>query len=664
MHMHKHVHTYIYIYILKGEGEKIVVYAKGMGSIDKGIHYHGRLLSVTYLKKKKKISSYIIQKKNVIFSSSSLSLSLSFSLLSCMHLRIFSTPMKRRKKEKKKKKGKKGCQKGNPFLFLMGKLMTVGVPPRLLSLSVFSHTFFFIRFSRKCLPQQLCHHSFCTTVSSNALFSSHRAASTGTISASNSRPRRHPGRSSGAPAALEETETASQRLTARSRPPPLRPSTSKEDCRLPAVPLLFTLDSPKSFSGSKASVLRSSSTGMGNGHIECDRNPSFSPSVYLHHHTCLLCAIVSSPNDGLHRKRRRVRGVVRKIVDDAPLWLLPSLVKKRRTFSASFVSSATTPLTSVSKSGTSSVQYYEAKKEVEQVGHDQEVIPFLTAMASAKRLLFEGVPYDSGRGEDGASPFTAAMFQDFISLCVEVATPATLNDPSLLLSLLSAAVALEASGAPLEELCRRVTTEKWFLQSSPHTMCTALHLVSLAVKRCQMVPPSLFFLFSRLAAVSKWESRDVLRILSSLTRLRSPYDMEVSNRVSRFGVDHVKHYTGKDVVFALTAIAYLKKMDECYASEVLRRCVDVMAHASADLVGDVSKYVALLNTSQRQQHTVAASCAPLIQRVVYTIADRSLQLLGKFSLRDAKYVLRCLQQYNVKHSLVFASLVPFALTSE
>lgn len=553
--------------------------------------------------------------------------------------------------------------------------MTVEVPPRLLPPSIFSTTFF-IRFSRNGLPHPQSYHSFCTVVSSNTLFTSHRTASTGatTVSSGSSSSSNschlHPGRSSGALALLEETETPSQRLIPRSSPSssPPPPLIFMGDGRVPVVSSLSTLDTQKSFSGFNASVV-STSIAKGNDHKEYDRNPaSFSPSMYVRHHTCLLCTIVSSPSDGLHRKRRRVCGVLRKLVEDAPLWLLPSLAKGRTTRSdASFFSSATTSPMKVSQRSTS-VPCGAAKKEVEKVLDHQDVIQLLTAMVSAKRL-FEGIPHVSKSGSEdgdgGASPFSATVFQDFISLCVEVATPATSKDVHLsLLSLLSAAVALEASGAPLEVLCRRLTTEEWVLQSSPHTMCTSLHLVSLAVKRCQMMPPSLFFLFSRLAAVSKWESGEVLRILSSLTRLRLPYDMEVSSRVSRFGVDHVKHYTGKEVVFALTAIAYLKTIDECYASEVLRRCVDVMGHASADLVGDVSKYVALLSTSQRQHHAVAVSCAPLIQRVVYSIADRSLQLLGKFSLRDAKYVLRCLQQYNVKHSLVFASLVPFALTSE
>lgn len=397
---------------------------------------------------------------------------------------------------------------------------------------------------------------------------------------------------------------------------------------------------------------------------------SFSPSRYVCYHTRLLSSILSSSSstDTLHRKQRRVMGIIQKLEKDAPAWLLPSLERRKEC------------------SG-------ERKEQLGLKG--EEVVELLSAMASAKNLFLGTKKYGSfGRGggsggggggslwppsPSGESCFASPAFQDFISLCVGVG--ATCADSSSsshhdhhhhhqpLLSLLSAAITLEASGAPLEELCRFVTTAEFLRRlSSPAMRCATFHLVSLAVKRCGVLPPSLLSLFSSLAEVPRWEHEEVLFILSAFVRVHSSFDMEVACRVSHLGIAHVPQYTVKDLVFALTAMAYLKKIDERYAGEVLQRCVEILPQTSPREVGDISKYMALLNANRARlgSNRIAASafCAPLIRRVVYTIADRSGKLLGKFSIREAKYVLRCLKQHDVRHGLVFASLVPVAFTSE
>lgn len=381
-------------------------------------------------------------------------------------------------------------------------------------------------------------------------------------------------------------------------------------------------------------------------------SPSFSPAGYVRHHTRLLCSIIAAPNERRHRKRRRITGILRKLELDAPSWLLPSLtVENTHTKPSSFHGSEVLP--------------------------PELMVSFLSAIASAK-FLFRGVSStasDAGPGTPAVNPYEVSdSFQDFVALCVGVgarddrfSSSSSSPSPALYarwLSLLSAAVLLEASGTQLEALCQKLAAPESLSHATPAMLSTALHWISLAVKRCEMVPPVLLPLFARVMEVPRWERPEVLSILSSLVRLRSTYDMEVAHRVSRLGMSHVPQYTTKEVVFGLTSMAYVSHIHEGYGRAVLQRCLEVLPEVPAKEMGDIAKFVALLNTNTRRHHTMALACGPSIRRVVYAIADRSQELLGTFSFREAKYVLRCLKQHDVKHALVFASLVPVAMTSE
>lgn len=396
-----------------------------------------------------------------------------------------------------------------------------------------------------------------------------------------------------------------------------------------------------------------------------------SAQQFVRHHTKLLRSIAASPKDRFAKKKRRIGGVLQKLEREAPQWLL-----------------VRSESSSASDGCPSSMMAYdyaellaalaETRRYFSLLSSDRDVGPGRRPISAAGRegaVSTSEAPstlpvYDDEIQDDAASDLVNTGEEDgdfygglslslhrLLSLCLRTASSTPLKQ-SEILSLLSSAVDLGLHSEAVDQLCRKaISTECLHDRTPPRELATTLRLLSLAVKRCQVVPPSLFTLFSHISAASQIENRDVLQILSSLVRLQSAFDIDVARSVSRRGVDHVAHYTTRDVVFALTAIAYLPQMDERYTTEVLCRCAQLCPGLNAASLGDVSKYVALLHPG-RKRNTVAHFCEPEIRRVVYAIADRSQQLLFQFRLRDAKYVLRCLKQHNVKHSLVFSSLVP------
>lgn len=269
-------------------------------------------------------------------------------------------------------------------------------------------------------------------------------------------------------------------------------------------------------------------------------------------------------------------------------------------------------------------------------------------------------PEDADTTWSGVSPFFSAELSDALCVCLRQAVQSTTLSSDDLRELLDCAVTLELSdAAALQSIVRQLTSREYCATCETKDLVETLRLLSLAVKRCKLQPPPLDHIFCRLPSEKALSPRDALQVLSSLVRLRKNQSaVEVGNAVSRRAVPGVSTYTVKDIVFGLEAIAILNTCHEAYAGEVLSRCTELVPTMSPKAVGDVSKYVTFLQP-HRPSHNVAVSCSREIRRLLPALERRAEALLGQFSLRDARCVLRCFTEHKVRHSILFSRLTPY-----
>ncbi|EAN95843.1 hypothetical protein, conserved [Trypanosoma cruzi] len=265
---------------------------------------------------------------------------------------------------------------------------------------------------------------------------------------------------------------------------------------------------------------------------------------------------------------------------------------------------------------------------------------------------------DKEEGEEwtGASPYFLPGVNDWLCVLLERGARHA-SRPDECMTLLWAAAELELADTPtLQHLCRQLLKEEYTGSAAPGELVRVIQLVSLLVKRCRMPIPQIDYLLCRLSAASL-DSRESINVLSSLLRMRARNSVEVVRAVSRRAVEHVATYTARDVIYALEAIALLNCCHESYAGAVLNRCIALHAELKPAELGSVCKYVAMLNVSRRNNET-AFFCSKELRRLLPALLRRAEQLLGRFSLRDARCVMGCLQQHKVHHSVVFSRLTP------
>lgn len=261
----------------------------------------------------------------------------------------------------------------------------------------------------------------------------------------------------------------------------------------------------------------------------------------------------------------------------------------------------------------------------------------------------------------GVSPYFLPEVSDALCLCLRLSSEAYRDRPDKLLVLLDCAVSLELGDTEaMQTLVIGLTARDHCANCSAHELVDTLRLLSLAVKRCKLQPPPLDHIFCRLPSEKAISPRESLHVLSSLVRLRNNQRaVEVGSAVSRNAVSGVPEYGVKDVVFGLEAVAILNVCHETYAAAVLDRCTDLAPVMSTKELGDVCKYVGLLQP-HRPTNNVALSCGREMRRVLPALEARAEQLLGTFSLRDARYVLRCFSQHKARHSILLSRLTPYA----
>ncbi|RNF09409.1 hypothetical protein TraAM80_02207 [Trypanosoma rangeli] len=333
---------------------------------------------------------------------------------------------------------------------------------------------------------------------------------------------------------------------------------------------------------------------------------------------CRLLQKIHTGEDPEHVRRKRIEGVVRKMEANYTQWLTECGVK--------------------------------------------ESLQVLHALASVARYLKRHRPAttDLQAGEEewsGASPYFSPGVSDWLCVLLERAALHA-SRPEDCLALLRAAAELElADTQALQHLCRQLTRQEYTGSAAPAELVCVLRLISLLVKRCRMPIPQLDCLLCRLHT-APLDARQALNVLSSLLRLRERHSVHVVRSVSWRAVEHVATYTPKDVIYALQAIVMLSGCHETYAGAVLNRCIVLHAELKPTELGSVCKYVAMLSGSRANNET-ALCCSKELRRLLPALLSRAEQLLGCFSLRDARCVLRCLDQHKVHHAVVFSCLTPF-----
>ncbi|CCW59862.1 unnamed protein product [Phytomonas sp. EM1] len=336
------------------------------------------------------------------------------------------------------------------------------------------------------------------------------------------------------------------------------------------------------------------------------------------------------------------------------------------------LSNKTLPFTTKQKRITGVVQKLETHhlEWLEEVAMDSN-LPFhcyalLRALTKAlpffrdpRRGRREGCSYTSEEDSkwSAASPYFSESLNDSLCVCLRTAIPKH-STTAELTTLLRGAVELElADLSSLKHISYKLTSRDRWMGSSASDAVEVLWLLSLAVRRCKLPPPPVNHLLCRLPS-SKLTPREGLQVFSALIRLNDRAGNEVFEILSRRAVEDVGAYTTQDAIFALQAVALLDNSHIAFAGATIERCAELAPRMSAKNIGDIAKSLALLH-SGRKYNVVAEGCAKELQRTLAAVATRAEELLGLFSLRDARHVLKCLTVHKVRHTILFSRLTPF-----
>ncbi|KAG5468455.1 hypothetical protein LSCM1_02435 [Leishmania martiniquensis] len=365
-------------------------------------------------------------------------------------------------------------------------------------------------------------------------------------------------------------------------------------------------------------------------------------------YTCHLLDSIRGEQQADTVKRKRVRGAVRKmeatLVDSFAAATMSLTPQQRLDLMVHWLRS----LAAVAK-------YLSRREDSPCTPESVEVDRF--SPRSSKRVRHET---REGETWSGASPFFSLPTSDLLCACLrECAMANPRAGPDALRELLLCAVKLELGEVEvLQHIVHALTREDVCRLQTPSEQVELLNYVSLAVKRCKLPLPPLNRVLSALLGATL-SARENLLVLSSIHRLKHTHATDVVAVVSRRAAKQTGTYNFKDVVYGLEVAALLPGCTDVFVASVLLRAGALAPLMSPRQLGAVCKYVALLNTSRRK-NAVAYSCGRELRSLVPLLVERAERLLGQFRLHEARYVLRCFREHNVRHSLIFSRLTPIA----
>jgi hypothetical protein len=269
------------------------------------------------------------------------------------------------------------------------------------------------------------------------------------------------------------------------------------------------------------------------------------------------------------------------------------------------------------------------------------------------------VENDKHSNWSGSSPYFSDETTMALSAWLSVAEN-SLTDPRDRLLLLRAAVQLEIGDVrTLQMLARSVCSKAAAVKWSPSELCAVVHVVSLALKRRKAAPPDLTFILASIAPQKNLSVADSLQVLTALVRIRERRCWDVADALSRRLVSKVDLFSSNEVVFAMEVVALLEGCSEQFAVRVIDACVVHAPRLSPKGLADVCKYITVIgNATMKAGNCGGSILSRGIRRLLPALEQRAESLLGSFSRRDARCVMKCFQAFHVRNSIVFSQLTP------
>lgn len=345
----------------------------------------------------------------------------------------------------------------------------------------------------------------------------------------------------------------------------------------------------------------------------------------------------------------------------------------------------------------------------QRLRHQRASTSFLDTKLEAAQLDVTSSPYLRGAALDFVSAVGAFCLQE--SHLVQLATPhqrkqhhhhhsaetPSKEEVARLYEVIHHCVQLEVCDlATIASASRALMSKPAALVMSNDDLVDALHVVTLCHKRRRMPLASMDPFLLRLQAAKDLNGRQLLMVLSSLARVHrgSPQNSETSKILSRRlgvrflasmehggprpapvtscksancshdhhgsekGVETHETFSNKDIVFALR-VATLSEVVASFISVTMEQTVVRCHTLTPEEIGNVCKYLKKMHTSPQLGHITRNTCGKETRRLLPRLLTRTNDLLGQFSLRDARHVLECLDSFQQRHSVIFSQLTPF-----
>jgi hypothetical protein len=268
-----------------------------------------------------------------------------------------------------------------------------------------------------------------------------------------------------------------------------------------------------------------------------------------------------------------------------------------------------------------------------------------------------------------SSPYIADDVHDWLSAHLHqyVATRTIQNalPPADVHRIIKSAVQVEIGDARTYSIAFQILLRKENVNSlcCIETLTDMLSTISLAVKRKRSpIPPTIDRLIGQLhltlERVKELKGRFGLSILSSLIRLRPRAYPDTVRLVSRRLEASAGLFTAQDTVFALRAISLLSNVSNVFAVRVISQTLVLAPKLTPADLGNVCKQLTAIRQSRSTHHIVTATGGKEVRRLLPVLLKRAEELLGSFSLRDARCVLLCFECFDLRHSVVFSQLTP------
>ena len=252
----------------------------------------------------------------------------------------------------------------------------------------------------------------------------------------------------------------------------------------------------------------------------------------------------------------------------------------------------------------------------------------------------------------------ADMLGAWMDRCIARATPSLSKRPyAETLELLETCAFLHIGGdSALREIGNTVTSTQVLRSMTLADVVRALDAISLITKRMGIV-------FTRgisniLVNIGSKElsSEQTLIVLSSLVRTREERQLEIVRQLTRRGMSHVAGYTPQEIVFGLRAATLLRNVHEGYVLHLLGTAASKVILMGPSTLGTLCHLLEMMKGSKRSSHFLTGPAQRELNKLLPVILEQTKKHLGKFTLRDARYIMRCLTVFKMRHAVVFAEL--------